>query len=146
MGGDLMSDLSQVLGADFSTDLHDLDYVSLVALAVGTATTDLLVDNSLSNSGGTNGPACPDNYTFRIDYIVLTNTTAGALKCQVWKTKGAGSPICIGSFEVPANSSLVENAAGQRLYCQYGYRFQVSSSAAGIDVTAYGRLTLGGGI
>ena len=136
-----------VLASSYEDDVHDPDYVALIALQTGTAGTDLLVDNNVTLTGGTSGPSCPDNFMFKIDFIVLTNTTGSAIKAQIQKLIGAGTPIVILSVEVPSNSSVILNAANSKLLCQKGYRFQaISSAATSLDVTAYGRLTEGAGL
>ena len=137
---------SGVLATQYTDDVHDADYVSLVALTVGTGATDLLVDNNVALSYNNQGPSCPDNYTFKIDYIVLTNNAASVTKATIQKVKGAGSPIVIATFYLAANSSIVVDQSSVKLLCQYGYRFQAVASQTSIDVTAYGRLTLGAGL
>ncbi len=131
-------------GTAFEDDIHDLDYVLLaagtIASPIGTTATDLTVDNV----GGT-GPSCPDNYTMKLDNVVVENPSASTVQITVQRVKGS-TTVPLAVVPLATKTSAVLDASRFKLIAYPGWKFQVvSDTAASAIVTGLARLVKGAG-
>lgn len=129
----------------YGDDSHDPDYYQLEADLVGTTATDLLFQDG--NGGGlATGPLTPNNYTAKIEFATLENSSSTSITATLQATNPtSGVTFKVAEFQMAAGSTQVLDQMGFRTPIPSGFKFQAKSSyTTSLTVVAFARISKGG--